>query len=207
MSRFKAGDRVQFEGKGVIYQGIIQSIIKGTYNKETNQYTTDTYYVETKRKTDDSLVSISCSKHDLIKIKNDEVSDSFSLNKEVIFYCKNHQVVVVGVRDETKEEITTVVPSSKKMNGRTHQGTFTTTHQRLLKTFTMGYAICHSDDEFDENEGVTIALKRAYNSPLGKLETNNWSMLQDGQCNELVSHEAEYISENIEKFIHKKKTY
>ena len=66
------------------------------------------------------------------------------------------------------------------------------------------FAFILSDDEFDINIGVEVAKERALHKPAGELRSNNWTMLQDDQCEMLVKCEAEYIFNNIKKYINRK---
>ena len=71
------------------------------------------------------------------------------------------------------------------------------------KTLKIGYAICSSEDEYNENVGVAIAKKRAKKSPVGVVSTTSFTMLQDDQCNALVENEANFIEKNLDKYIKK----
>ena len=51
---------------------------------------------------------------------------------------------------------------------------------------------------------VDVAKERALHKPAGELRSNNWTMLQDDQCEMLVKCEAEYIFNNIKKYINRK---
>lgn len=71
------------------------------------------------------------------------------------------------------------------------------------KTLKIGYAICSTEDKYDENLGISIAKKRAKRSPVGMVSTTSFTMLQDDQCNALVENEANFIEKNLDKYIKK----
>ena len=121
-----------------------------------------------------------------------------------MFYTKYNNIVVVGIRTEEKEIASKEMKTSVKFKGRTIPGIFTAKYTKPLRRFVIGYSICHSDDEFDMNIGVEVAKERALHKPAGELRSNNWTMLQDDQCEMLVKCEAEYIFNNIKKYINRK---
>lgn len=207
MSRFKIGDIVLINQDTINIEGSITRIEKGFYNKENGTYTLDKYYVSPTNYLSTDLI---CSKKEItLKKPKNTIStsnlDENNANKaNTIFSYIKDNIVVVGIRIEEKETFTKKMKSSVKVKGRTIFGTFTTNYQKPLRRFVIGYSICHSDDEFDMNIGMEVAKERALHKPAGELKSNNWTMLQDDQCEMLVKCEAEYIFNNIKKYINRK---
>lgn len=77
--------------------------------------------------------------------------------------------------------------------------------KEFLRTLRMGYSICHNLDEIDEEYGKKLAFKRAMERPLGIIQTNNITMLQREDVEALLDSKVCYITDNIDKFIEKKK--
>lgn len=205
MSKFKIGDIVLVNQDTINIEGSIIRIEKGFYNKENGTYTLDKYYVSPTNYLSTDLI---CSKKEITLKKKEHTMTTSNLDKnnandkkETLFYTKHNNVVVVGIRTEEKEIATKEMKSSVKVKGRTINGTFTAKYTKPLRRFVIGYSICHSDDEFDMNIGIEVAKKRALHKPAGELRSNNWTMLQDGQCEMIVKCEAEYIFNNIKKYI------
>lgn len=72
----------------------------------------------------------------------------------------------------------------------------------IRKEFYMGYSICHPDDvnDYDVNIATQLATRR-FSRPL---VTYNFTYLNDDMCQLLVDNEADYISNNIDKYINRK---
>lgn len=68
-------------------------------------------------------------------------------------------------------------------------------------SLTLGKAICHHDDKFDASVGMKLALKRIKNGGLGRIKTEDYTMLTEDACQVLVDNKAKYIAANIERFI------
>lgn len=71
-----------------------------------------------------------------------------------------------------------------------------------LKTLNFGHALCSPDDHFDLETGVKLAEKRLYRDPL---ITYNHNFLNEDMIAAILENEVEYIIENIEKYLPKKK--
>lgn len=204
MSRFKIGDKVAINQDTIDIRGTIKAIIPGSYNDETGKYVKDTYLVEDKA----TEQTVECTKDQLVLINRSspktELEAKNKSKNETIFYTKYNNIVVVGIRTEEKEIASKEMKTSVKFKGKTIPGIFTAKYTKPLRRFVIGYSICHSDDEFDMNIGVEVAKERALHKPAGELRSNNWTMLQDDQCEMLVKCEAEYIFNNIKKYINRK---
>lgn len=208
MSRFKIGDIVLVNQDTINIEGSIIQIEKGFYNKENGTYTLDKYHVSPTNYLSNELI---CNKKEItLKKPKNTVSipklgeNNDKSKNETMFYTKYNNIVVVGIRTEEKEIASKKMKTSVKVKGRTIPGIFTTKYTKPLRRFVIGYSICHSDDEFDMNIGVEVAKERALHKPAGELRSNNWTMLQDDQCEMLVKCEAEYIFNNIKKYINRK---
>lgn len=70
-------------------------------------------------------------------------------------------------------------------------------------SLTLAKAICHPDDIFDENVGIRKAISRLKSDSIGKLITEDYTMLTPDACQEIVNHKADYIARNIAKFLPK----
>lgn len=69
----------------------------------------------------------------------------------------------------------------------------------IRKEFYMGYSICHKDDVDDYKVDTAIELaKRRFTRPL---VTYNFTYLNTDMCDVLVNNEADYIANNINKYI------
>lgn len=212
MSKFKKGDIVEVskssnrvlrllknktQGKGEII-----NIVKGSYDKATKKYVLDKYFVLL----DNGVTVLECAKKDLTKIS---VTPIVSDNKETKFsyHLKtqdNHVVTVVGVRTEEKED-KVMSTHIGHINGK-GESHFISVLPQKVRRFVMGYSICHIEDVFDSETGIDIAYGRAKSKrrKMGELRSDNWTMLQDDQCEVLIKCEAEHIAKNLHKYINRK---
>ena len=71
----------------------------------------------------------------------------------------------------------------------------------MIRNLRYSFAICHSDDQFDEEVGKKLALKRAKKSPMGELETKYITTLCPDQINLILFAELKHIVHNIDKYI------
>lgn len=70
------------------------------------------------------------------------------------------------------------------------------------KVLTIGMAICHKWDTFDEAIGEKIAKKRIKRGDvLGSLETRNFSMLTDDSVNAELLVKLSHVMKNIDKYL------
>lgn len=211
MAKFRIGDVVSVNQDTIDIRGVIRKIEKGSYNKETKEYVLDTYHVVVGSGANESFID--CNKHNLTLIErstSNEIKKLLSYGKKKddnrsFFYTKHQNVFVLGIRYEEKEEVVKEIPTTKKLRGEEIQGTFVTIFNKPLRRFVIGYAICNAEDEFNMDKAFEIAERRAMKRPAGELRSNNWTMLQDDQCELLVRCEAEHIAKNITKYTTKKK--
>ena len=112
-----------------------------------------------------------------------------------------HEIVIAGVWLQHKEQIDVIQKVSLEY-GKNGNLTFQT--NLTCKTLSLGYAICSAEDEFDYEIGKKIALRRAKKSPIGKVATVDFTMLNNDQCNALVMVEAMHIASNIDKYLPQK---
>lgn len=107
---------------------------------------------------------------------------------------QKHTVVVVGLW-EAKKVLKT---KSISNNGNTLICKIPTKEY----TLTLGRAICHPEDTFVKEVGVELALKRIKRGDsIGKITTENYTMLTGNTCQAIVNSKAEYMAENITKYI------
>lgn len=115
-----------------------------------------------------------------------------------------HEVMIVGVCTQRKElkrvyrDVQVPVNENKCVDGQL--SFFKPSTKRELK---YAYSICHSDDNFNEEVGKKLALKRTKTSPMGELETKYITTLCPDQINLILYGELKYIINNIDKFIKK----
>lgn len=116
---------------------------------------------------------------------------------------KRHVVTVVGVlkRGRKDLEIETKMPvqaTRKAVVEGTLKYKFKTTHREL----TIGYSICHPDDEFDPIKAEEIALKRIkQGNDIGTMETRSTMMLTDDMIMAILDSKVTYICQHLKKFI------
>ena len=113
-----------------------------------------------------------------------------------------HEVMIVGICKQTKEwervfkNVQVPVGEDKNVEGQL--SFLKPTTKRNLK---YAYAICHSDDTFNEEIGKKIAIKRAKISPMGEMETKYITTLCPDQINLILYGELRHIVNNIDKYI------
>lgn len=115
-----------------------------------------------------------------------------------------HEVMVVGIYTQQKEkkqiEKIVQVPLNENKSVDAKLSFFKPITKRVLK---YGYSICHFDDNFNEETGKHIALKRAKTSPMGELETKYITTLCLDQVNLILHGELKHIVNNIDKYVKK----
>ena len=114
---------------------------------------------------------------------------------------ETHYVTVVGKLEKFVEHYVDETPVHND-SGSVY-GVLLTNEKRKVRQMTLGYAICHPDDEFDEEFGIRLATKRIETSPVGTLISNNVTMLNDDQNEMLILTELCHIIKNIDKYISK----
>lgn len=117
---------------------------------------------------------------------------------------KQHEVMVVGVCKQIKEwnrvykKVQVPVNENKNIDGE-----LSFLKPSIIRNLRYSFAICHSDDKFDEEVGKKLALKRAKKSPMGELETKYITTLCPDQINLILFAELKHIVHNIDKYIGK----
>jgi hypothetical protein len=116
---------------------------------------------------------------------------------------KDHYVTVVGklVQTRKKENITEIVPIEFKP-GHFVNGELKYSIKKLNRKLTLGIAICHPMDDFDEEVGCEIAKARIEKGQdAGTIETSDVTMLtEDAIMAELLT-KLQYVTNNINDFL------
>lgn len=139
-----------------------------------------------------------------MSLKNDVKKDYFVSTVT----AKNGSIVtVVGMRVQTSVKDSIVIQRVSTTPGGKVLATYddivvpmTFDNQNgIRKEFYMGYSICHTDDidAYDVNLATKLAERR-FSRPL---VTYNFTYLNTDMCEALVNNEADYIANNLEKYI------
>lgn len=72
-----------------------------------------------------------------------------------------------------------------------------------LRTLRMGYAIYSPEDEYNEQRGIRIARKRSRTSPFCHIESSFSGEFNEATVFALMDVKADYIKNNLDKFIKK----
>lgn len=133
----------------------------------------------------------------------------FKTTKDVEYKKSHYTILVYGEMKEEKEiEGYYVVPI--KFNGRSSKITMVDYDKKQevagynqfysrTKIFNMGWAICMTDsDKFDLETGIKIAKRRFAKSPM---KTQNGRFLTNDMCESIITNEANYIANNIERYL------
>ena len=112
-----------------------------------------------------------------------------------------HYVTVVGKRVRETEHSIDETPVYNESGSE--QGVLMFKVKNKIRRFSMGYAICHPDDEFNEEVGIRLAKRRIEYDPIGTVESYNVTMLNDDQNEMMVLTELAHIIKNIDKYIQK----
>lgn len=75
--------------------------------------------------------------------------------------------------------------------------------RKIVRELTLGYSICHPDDEFNQEIGENIAKRRLVKQPIGTVKSYDITMLDSITCDLLVKNELSHIVKNIDKYIKK----
>lgn len=119
---------------------------------------------------------------------------------------KLHVVTVVGKVEQgtRKEEVTLENPKLKydDESKKVFDAKVSYFEKTFYRELTVGAAICHPEDEFDEEIGINIAKSRIKKGiAIGKLSTNDLSMLTyDAVYAELLV-KLNYIVNHIDNYI------
>lgn len=139
-----------------------------------------------------------------MSLKNDVKKDYFVSTAT----AENGSIVtVVGVRMQSSIKTNFVIKSVRTTPGgkildECESGIVLPTFDNqdgIRKEFYMGYSICCPEDvnDYDVNVATKLAEKR-FSRPL---VTYNFTYLNDDMCDLLVNNEADYIANNITKYI------
>ena len=116
---------------------------------------------------------------------------------------EKHYVTVVGKLEQTrkKTEVTEKVDVETSFNSYV-KGELKYNVKKLNRKLTLGVAICHPSDKFDEEVGVEIAKKRIeQGNDIGSIETSNVTMLtEDAVFGELMV-KLNHILSNIDEYL------
>ena len=109
---------------------------------------------------------------------------------------EDRKVIVVGAWERKKVMVTkTIENNGIKMHCQIPITKF---------TLTLSKAICHPDDAFNEEKGVQLAIKRIKKGEdIGKLTTEEYTMLTPDHCQMIVDHKAKYIANNYKHYLPK----
>ena len=117
---------------------------------------------------------------------------------------EKHVVTVVGKLEQTRERqiIEEVVPIELDEKVVVN-GLLSYPSKKLMKrTLTLSLAICHPNDEFNEEEGVRVAKRRIENGDvLGSIETSNVTMLTEDAVMAEILVKLNHITEHIDDYI------
>ena len=113
-------------------------------------------------------------------------------------------IVLLGVLTQEKiidikEKVVNVPINDKK----SVKGVLTFPRKQTIRKLVYSFAICHPDDKYDVNQGLSIARKRVDTNPMGELETMYITTLCDDQVMHILNGELQYIINNIDKFVDK----
>jgi hypothetical protein len=108
---------------------------------------------------------------------------------------KKHTLIVAGIYLLEREVKDVII---EKDNGM-----LITQEEVKIKTLRIGHAIKHPSDEYNEEFGIRLAMKRAMSekSRLGYIQTQDFRMLSDSMNEAIIINQVEFISEHIYKFI------
>ena len=119
-----------------------------------------------------------------------------------------HTITMVGKFESKKEKVDTIleIPMALSVNPhKTLDAALIYKKDVPMRTLTYAYAICHPDDTFDEPTGVALATRRLKTDPMGELKSKYVTCLCKDQIETILKGELNYIVNNIDKFINKKR--
>lgn len=116
---------------------------------------------------------------------------------------QEHKITVVGQYLKIKDSRVETITEFDEKGNEIIKLKKTKIHKRV---FSMGYSICHPEDEYNEEIGINVALRRIKNGDaIGTLTTTDITMLNDDQCYAILSNELIHIKNNINHYINKKR--
>lgn len=116
---------------------------------------------------------------------------------------QKHMVTVVGKLETEKFNVSVAENMSLlRENGKVDNGAFVFDKNVKKKKLTLGLAICHPDDDFDQDVGEAIAKRRINNGEdIGSIESYSPSMLTKDAIMAEIIVKLTWITENIDKYI------
>ena len=114
-----------------------------------------------------------------------------------------HMVTVVGKLVQSYKPLEVETDMDVEVRpGSIVKGKLKFSKKTLHRELSVGLAICHPTDKFDEAEGVRIALGRINRGDdIGKVETRSVTMLTDDLVMAELFGKLHYIKENIDAYL------
>lgn len=119
-----------------------------------------------------------------------------------------HTITMIGKFESKKEKVDTILDVQLAMDVNPNKSYETSVIYKRdvpMRTLTYAYSICHPDDSFDEATGVALATRRLKTDPMGELKSKFVTCLCKDQIETILRGELNYIVNNIDKFINKKR--
>ena len=115
-----------------------------------------------------------------------------------------HVITVVGSLTKRRRKIDHIKDAYVEIGKKSVlKGTLSFKEKRIDKQLTMAMSICHPHDTFDKEVGIKLATSRLKKYDIGKVETSSLSMLDSQMVNAMISAKADYIADNLDKFLPK----
>ena len=129
----------------------------------------------------------------------------YSTTKEVVDKeGGKHVITVVGSLTKRRRKIDHIKDAYVEIGKKSVlKGTLSFKEKRIDKQLTMAMSICHPHDTFDKEVGIKLATSRLKKYDIGKVETSSLSMLDSQMVNAMISAKADYIADNLGKFLPK----
>ena len=129
----------------------------------------------------------------------------YSTTKEVVDKeGGKHVITVVGSLTKRRRKIDHIKDAYVEIGKKSVlKGTLSFKEKRIDKQLTMAMSICHPHDTFDKEVGIKLATSRLKKYDIGKVETSSLSMLDSQMVNAMISAKADYIADNLDKFLPK----
>lgn len=116
-----------------------------------------------------------------------------------------HNVTVVGKFEQRYIRKPITQAATVEVAGKSVEGKLTYSKRTLERTLTIGIAICNPNDTFNAEEGIKLAKKRiAEGKDLGKITTNDVTMLTKDLIVAEMLGKLTYITANVDKYIKRK---
>lgn len=116
---------------------------------------------------------------------------------------QEHMVTVVGVYNQQKQRFMVTEPTMVEVGFKEVNGSVSYEASTKVRTLSLGYSICHPNDEFNEAVGISVAKSRAKKEPIGEVSSTDVTMLNEDHATALVFAELRHIIKNIDKYIEK----